>query len=199
MDDEIPDRDLPNLSLADAERQTIPFPSSTKSEFIAGLPAEKKARLKGLIIIEVELRKGQANDCLEAIRNDLIQLSWQYKNEVRQNKSQSTKTRAWSGVKMLVEHWRLQRQLYLINMFAMYAGGGDDIGEIRQTYPFLKLTDCVVSRTVVEPNAPGHTRDQLNWLWRGRQTVDTNFETNNYAVECKFHFDSQSAAVLMGS
>lgn len=124
---------------------------------------------------------GDANDCLETIQNDLIQLSWQYKYQVRQNRSQGTKTCAWAGVALLKRHWKLHRLIYNHTCFAMGAARGEEL--LNKEYPYLEKEHCVASTAVANPNTPGQSTAHLNWLWQG-VGFDDNLLSNGYAIEC---------------
>lgn len=48
--------------------------------------------------VEAELREGQANDALEALRGGLAEKSLRFRTEVKPAKSQKTMTRAWNSI-----------------------------------------------------------------------------------------------------
>lgn len=179
---EIPDYGNDTISSADPERQRLPFPSDLSAAFRNSLSMQDTARLQGLLDIEIEMRSGEANDALEAIRGALIQLSWCFKNKVRRDRTQRTRTRAWSGAQLLIEHWKKERLVYNHNRFAMAAAGAEVL--VNESYPMLQVEDCVISTAVANPNTPGQSSDRLKWLWQGVGFDDKNLG-NDYAVECE--------------
>jgi hypothetical protein len=61
-----------------------------QQEFRLGL--EKVAK------VEAELREGQANDALEALRASLAEKSLRFRTQVKPAKGQKTMTRAWDSI-----------------------------------------------------------------------------------------------------
>ncbi|KAH9478866.1 hypothetical protein JR316_0009328 [Psilocybe cubensis] len=181
LDYEVSDNDDPdlgnvNITRADPERQPLPFPSAVKQDFFDGLDAGTNLILKGLRKLELQIRHGHAEDCLEAVRSALIQLSWQYKYQVRTADSVYMGTRAWDGVKLLNASWKLHRRLYNTNRQKMIylSAGVRDEDNIRKQYPILQVHDCKHSNAVSDPNIRGGSSDRLSWIWRSRQGLDND-------------------------
>ncbi|KAH9477050.1 hypothetical protein JR316_0010966 [Psilocybe cubensis] len=175
LDYEVSDNDNPdlgnvNITRADPEQQPLPFPSAVKPDFFDSLDAGTNLILKGLRKLELQIRHGHADDCLEAVRSALIQLSWQYKYQVQTADSVYMGTCAWDGVKLLNASWKLHRRLYNTNRQKMIylSTGVQDKDNIRKQYPILQVHDCKHSNAVSDPNICRGSSDRLifrlNWL-----------------------------------
>ncbi len=77
----------PVRSIAEIENQRFPFPSYLQMKEPPNTPSAQNATVQRLRQMELELRIGHAEDCLEAIRGALIQVSWVFKNKVRAPKA----------------------------------------------------------------------------------------------------------------
>ena len=74
------------------ERVRLGLPSSFS------LAERTKMGMGHLRGIEMELREGQANDALEALRAGLAEKSLRFRTEVKPAKSQKTASKAWDSI-----------------------------------------------------------------------------------------------------
>ena len=132
--------------------------------------------------IEMELREGQANDALEALRAGLAEKSLRFRTEVKPAKSQKTANKAWDSIhradiqiKAAIRSYHLARSAleglgarkYLLNQYQ----------EIQK--------DLKMSRDIGEENRVGQHSSELAWFWRLDQKWDTN--RGEFLKECKFY------------
>ncbi|KAH9474184.1 hypothetical protein JR316_0013534 [Psilocybe cubensis] len=184
-DDEIADIGNVNITRADPERQPLPFPSALLDDYFRDLEEGMAHQLKGLQKLELRIRQGHAEDCLEAVRSALIQLSWQYKYQVRMADSVYTGTRAWDGVKLLNASWKLHKKIYNANRIAMIRIAGhseEDIMQIRREFPVLYDHDCKHSAAISDPNVRGGSSDRLSWIWRSRQGLNADNQLYSFVL-----------------
>jgi hypothetical protein len=155
------------------ESMVLPLPSNIISE-------KHRPSLKHLISIEMELRKGQANDALEGIRVGLANKSLLLQTDV--NKSTSTKqsTRAWASVRnaqsQILQHAHAyQRAWQAIN----------SVGTPEDVIGFQKLDqkDLVVVKDITKAKRYGQGSDKLAWFWRIGPSEDG--VTGEWMEECE--------------
>jgi hypothetical protein len=119
--------------------------------------------LESLILIERELRKGQANDALEGLRIGLANKSLLLLTDV--NKSTSTKesTRAWAGVRNAQGQILLHAHGYQRAWRALKSiGTPEDLVIYRK----LEEKDLVVVKDITSAKRFGQGSDALAWFWR---------------------------------
>uniref|UniRef100_A0A8H8CGF2 CxC2-like cysteine cluster KDZ transposase-associated domain-containing protein n=1 Tax=Psilocybe cubensis TaxID=181762 RepID=A0A8H8CGF2_PSICU len=186
--DEIADIGNVNITWADPERQSLPFPSALLDDYFRDLEEGMAHQLKGLQKLKLRIRQGHAEDCLEAVRSALIQLSWKYKYQVHMADSVYTGTYAWDGVKLLNASWKLHKKIYNANRIAMICIAGhskEDIMQIRREFPVLYDHDCKHSAAILYPNVWGGSSNRLSWIWRSRQglNADNQLYVNEWLKE----------------
>uniref|UniRef100_A0A8H7XX20 Uncharacterized protein n=1 Tax=Psilocybe cubensis TaxID=181762 RepID=A0A8H7XX20_PSICU len=186
--DEIANIGNVNIIRADPERQPLPFLSALLDDYFQDLEEGMAHQLKGLQKLKLHIRQGHAEDCLEAVRSALIQLSWQYKYQVRMADLVYTGTRAWDGVKLLNASWKLHKKIYNANWIAMIRIAGhseEDIMQIRREFPVLYDHDCKHSAAILDLNVRGSSSDWLSWIWRSRQglNADNQLYVNEWLKE----------------
>jgi hypothetical protein len=143
------DYDLP-------ESIALPLPSNIVS-------VRLKPAIESLISIEVELRKGQANDALEGLRIGLAHKSLLLLNDVNNSTSTKQSTRAWSSVRnsqsQILHHAHAyQRAWRAIKLI----GTPDDL----LVYRKLEEKDLVVVKDITKAKRFGQGSDRLAWFWR---------------------------------
>ncbi|KAG2139258.1 hypothetical protein DEU56DRAFT_755571 [Suillus clintonianus] len=117
------------------ETVVIPLPSNIGVERCA------EWGVADLVLQEISLREGQANDALHAIRVNLADKAVLFRTTVRSAKSQARSTRAWAQ---------------LISL------GADDL---LTKYRPLQKEDLKATTVVADPNARGQRNSTLAWFW----------------------------------
>ncbi len=172
----------PAVSVEDPERQLLPFPSAFSSGDMASWTDTRKIDFEKLRETELALRRGHAEDCLEAVRGALIQLSWVFKNKVRGSEG-ADRTRSYDRVKQLDMVWRLQRRVYNLNRKAMLILG--DVGEINTKFPVLEKSECTVKTAVESANERGQSRYRLPWFWSADRGGNLPTANSDHHDECE--------------
>jgi hypothetical protein len=136
--------------------------------------------LKDLLDQEMELRLGQANDCLEKLRVALGHKMILFRTRVRNSTSQRTRTRAWAEVERVDIRIRKSARSYRQARQAMIRLGAN--AEILAQYQVIKKEDLKLSGDVVEENRIGQRNEKLAWFWKlGVQECDDD----NWMQECE--------------
>ena len=158
-----------------AERALIWLPSSfTKLERV-------RMGLQEVGEVEAELREGQANDALEALRVGLAEKSLRFRTEVKPAKSQRTMTRAWDSIHRADKQIRVAVQCYRLAHRAL-EGLGVSSALLNQ-YKEIQKKDLKMSRDVVEENRIGQRSSELPWFWRLDRKWDE--DRGEFLKECK--------------
>jgi hypothetical protein len=159
------------------ERVRLLLPSSfTKSERI-------QMGLGQVAEVEAELREGQANDALEALRAGLAEKSLRFRTEVKPAKSQKTMTRAWDSIHRADKQIRGAVQCYCLARSALEELGASK--ELLKRYQEIQKKDLKMSRDVVEENRVGQRSSELPWFWRLDRKWDK--DRGEFLKECKCH------------
>ena len=150
-----------------AEEQHIRLPSRFGRALCLG-KLQPHARL------ELDLRKGQANDALHNIRLHVAEKSFIYGVGVRKgttavNLGHRGRQKAFNQVHVLEAKIRQQARIYESARKAMEALGMSN--EEQQNYPKLSKGDTNASTAVVDFNARGQRNEGLSWIWRTPHTM----------------------------
>ena len=157
------------------ERVTLWLPSSfTKSE-------RAQMGLKQIAEVEAELREGQANDALEALRASLAEKSLRFRTQVKPAKSQKTMTRAWDSIHQAEKQIRGAVQCYRLARHALKELGASN--ELLSRYKEIQRKDLKMSMDIVEENRVGQRSSQLPWFWRLDRKWDK--DGGEFLRECK--------------
>ena len=157
------------------ERVAIWLPSSfTKSERV-------QMGLGQVAEVEAELREGQANDALEALRAGLAEKSLRFRTEVKPAKSQKTMTRAWDSIHRADKQIRGAVQCYHLARTALKALEVSSV--LLGQYKEIQKKDLKMSRDVVEENRVGQRSSELPWFWRLDRKWDK--DRGEFLKECK--------------
>ena len=89
-------KDHVKINAEDPKNHQLPFPSSVPLHLLGDVPRLQELRDK-----EYQLCVGQANDCLQGVREALGHLAWQFCDKVWKATSNKTATRSWASVKIL--------------------------------------------------------------------------------------------------
>jgi hypothetical protein len=156
--------------------------------FVIALPSalpEKSAHrqlLTRLLQMEMELRRGHANDCLGSIRRTIGQEAFQYKKVLRPAHDKIHQTRAQTSIQNIHRGLVLQARIYKRTREAMIKLGIDS-DVVESLYRPLSAEDIKVSSAANNPNIAGSTQMKLSWIWTLHQGVQTN---DNHLTECGF-------------
>jgi hypothetical protein len=160
------------------ETAPICMPSSLKQEDIG------RFGLGVLASQELELRKGQAGDCLQGLRLALGHKAVLYRTKVRMAKSSVDKTRAWDDIKATSIKINKHVRAYRRARRALEHLGADEATLAK--FQKLQTKHLKVSADVTEENRVGQRSDTLPWFWRlDGQNADQH---NTWMQECKLYF-----------
>jgi hypothetical protein len=137
-------------------------------------------RVQSLAEKEARLRHAQANDAIHGMRLALGFKSALFRDQVRNAKTQRTKTRAWDTINSVDttvhQHARIYsmaRNAYLAIHYA-YEDGPD--------LPQLRSEDLRVSTAILGSAQVGQRNTQLPWIWSFGTHVD---EDETWMDECR--------------
>jgi hypothetical protein len=137
--------------------------------------------LKRLEEMEIELREGQANDALEALRAGLAEKSLRFRTQVKPAKSQRTMTRAWDSINRADKQIKAAVRSYRLARNALEALGASQ--HLLNQYQEIRKEDLKMSRDIVEENRVGQRSSGLAWFWRLDQKWDG--DRGEFLKECK--------------
>lgn len=131
--------------------------------------------------VEAQLREGQANDALEALRASLAEKSLRFRTEVKPAKSQRTMTKAWDSIHRAEKQIKAAVQSYRLARSALK--GLEVSNGLLNQYKEIQKKDLKMSRDVVEENRIGQRSSELPWFWR----LDSKWEEDRgeFLKECK--------------
>ena len=161
-----------------------PRPESLKIALPSALPMQFSYRLSltRLMMTELELRKGHANDCLAAMRTTIGQEAYQYKKILWPAHSKEQRTRARSSIQNVHRALILQTRVYNQTRKAML-GLGMELNALNTIYQVLTKTDIQVSSAIADPIVAGSSQTRLSWIWTTHKGVEAN---DNHLTECEF-------------
>jgi len=169
-------------------------PENQKLLFLSAIPLDQRhyfPKLQGLLSKELEMRKGQANDALQRIREALSQLAWQFKSNVQTASSTKQSTHAWGGVAALSRELCLQRRIYNHSRQTMIKLSCFET--VNAKFPFLEERDCKPSTVVADPNARGISNQGLPWFW---SQVEEAGGKDIYMSECVYFFKEHNLLLI---
>jgi hypothetical protein len=182
-DQESDDEELPDYP----ERMALTLPSRLRRDYITRNGLETLAKQ------EIELRVGQANDALAALRVELGHKALLFRSKVRYSKNQKGKTRAWKEVAQSSGRVMKYVGCYQRARQALERLGADE--EILEKYQEIGKEDLKMSSDMVEENRYGQRNDTLAWFWRlGPQT---DAEGDSWMEECMWIFLQMSQLKLI--
>jgi hypothetical protein len=168
--------DEPDGPLIFPEEVVLPLPSNIVSVKI-------KPNLGPLILIERDLRKGQANDALEGLRIGLANKSLLLQTDVNNSVSTKQSTRAWASVRNAQSQILLHAHGYQRAWEALkFIGAPEDLVE----YQKLDQKDLVVVKDITKAKRFGQGSDSLAWFWRIGPGEDSL--TGEWMEECKWRW-----------
>lgn len=135
-----------------------------------------------LSAIELELRQGQANDALHAIRLGLVSKARLFRTSVRNAGNYTRRTRAWDSVNSEEANLRHHARVYSRARGAMINLGAR--ASILSLYQELRPEHLKATTAIMDPMLPNHRNDKLAWFWKVNTSLDTEGE-DNWMLECK--------------
>jgi hypothetical protein len=158
------------------EKMSLSLPSYIMQEDRARLGLEM------LSVQEIELRQGQANDCLEGLRLALADKALAYRTDIRQAKAKTCKTKAWDHVKAAGERVNKYARAYNRARLALIRLGANH--KVLEIYQPIRKEDLKVSADIVEENRYDQKRDMLAWFWR--IGVQSKADPGSWMEECRW-------------
>lgn len=153
------------LDIADIECFAISLPSSLT-------PTVRQERsLAKATQAELNLRVGQCNDALQAIRMAVGKKAFVYITKVRNAQGKKGKTKSYDEVKLAVKSLRHQAQLYRSSRKTLVLLGAD--ADIREKYQNLETNQLSTKNTFLDVNERGQKHENLAWYWKLDVAGDT--------------------------
>jgi hypothetical protein len=151
----------------------LPLPSNIVS-------VKHKPCFEEVISVEIELRKGQANDALEGVRIGLANKSLLLLTDVNLSTSTKQSLKAWDSVR--------HAQSLILNHASCYQRAWRALNHIGREedlliYQKLDQKDLVVVKDITKAKRFGQGRDKLAWFWHLRLSEDAL--TGEWMEECE--------------
>ncbi|KDR65066.1 hypothetical protein GALMADRAFT_82316, partial [Galerina marginata CBS 339.88] len=161
----------------EAEKIQLALPSSFPPAYL------DKLGLNTLRDQELSLRRGQANDALQAIRLAIGQRSFQYTSNMRADTGKALKTRSRSAIQGLGHTISANRRMYVKCRAAMVTLGMPE-QELQVTYRPITDKDVQTDTSIHDPNRPGASKAQVSWIFTagGAQADGPDFMKEYYRV-----------------
>jgi hypothetical protein len=156
------------------ETVKLGLPSSFPSAYLDGLG------LHTLRDQELQLRRGQANDALQAIRVLIGQKSFQFTSNMRNVDPAAAVTRPREAIQALGRTISSHRRVYARCRAAMIALNMDP-AELSAIYQEIVDADIKTDTSIQEPNLPGSARQKLSWIFTTFQAQPTG---HDFLEEC---------------
>lgn len=145
------------LSRGQVENITLFLPSTV------GKDACVEANIQSIARKERKLRVGQANDSLHQLRLVIGQKSFMFRNQLRNAKSKTRKTRAWDDINAISNTVSHHRRVYHSARNALMSLGASK--DILAKYQVVTAADTRSSTVIVDPNPRGQRNTGLPWFW----------------------------------
>lgn len=146
-----------------------------------GVVALREAKLVHLADEEIQLQMGQANDCLEKLRNDLGEKSILYRINKRSSASNRTDTRSKQDIRRV--GLKVNKNVRSYHR-AFDALSYLDAKDISGKYKRIAHEDLALSKDITEENRFGQSSDVLPWFWRIEGVNQSSSEWND---ECEWY------------
>jgi hypothetical protein len=185
-DNDEEDGDDIDVSVQFPERLPLILPSSFNSHQVV------LANLQALAFQELELRKGQANDCLERLRLNLGHQALLYRTNVRNASSTKQKLRAFHDVKACRKKVEVCVRTYRRARRSLQRLGADS-ATMDKYKPILR-SDLRLSGDITQENRLGQRNDTLAWFWTpGEGGLDNS---HSLMDECESFISSGSHLLI---
>jgi hypothetical protein len=156
------------------ERMKLALPSSFPVRYLHQLA------LHDLQEQELQLRRGQANDALQAIRLLIGQKSFQFTSNMRNVDPAASVTRPRAAIEALGRSISAHRRVYTRCRAAMVVLNMPP-SELANVYRHIEDRDIRTDTSIQEPNRPGSARQTLSWIFTASQGQSTG---NDFMEEC---------------
>ena len=150
--------------VADLEDHTHPELIKLPLPSLLGAETCQRLELSNMVSQELELRKGQAYECLHQLRLALGLKSAMFRKTIQLAKSQKTKTWARSSVKRVEAAVRLHVRRYNKARHALIQLGGSQ--DVLVEFQAIHKEDVKMIRDITEENRFGQRSENLAWFWR---------------------------------
>lgn len=163
-----------------AYRIPILLPSSLGSSEIS------RRGLDSILAKELELRRGQAEDQLAALRVTLAWKSVLFRRGVRLATGYSERTRAWQKIASTAGMVRLQASAYELTRRTLYEILPEDSADgikIRERYKKLTQADLKISTEFLASDIRGNRHTLQSWIWNA--DIDGDIEDEGLMHECE--------------
>ena len=158
------------------ETMKLALPSSFPAHYLARLP------IHTLQEQELQLRRGQANDALQAIRLLIGQKSFQFTSNMRNVDLAALVTRPRAAIEALGRSISAHRRVYNKCRTAMIALNMPP-GELTAVYQEIEDRDVRTDTSIQEPNQPGSAQQTLSWIFTASQGLSPE---QDFMEECMF-------------
>lgn len=144
------------------------FPSSNESQSIAveDLPIPLP-RAGYLANVELGIRRIQAEQQLNRLRELIADRSFQFSHVIRKAPRKGVRTRARTTTNDLAKDVSLHARMYSRCRSRLQALGCDE--ETLRTFKILTKDDLKASTAIINANLPGSTSLRLSWIWQQRK------------------------------
>ena len=141
--------------------------------------------VQGVAALEIQLRAGQCNDALKAIRLALGKKAFLFRTKIRPRGPKTGKTKSWDEIHAVDQTLRLNAQIYrssresLVDLEAPMA--------MTDRFQVLETKHLKTSTTLLDPQQDGFKHVQLPWFWYLDVTGDSI--SASHLKECKFAYE----------
>ena len=164
-----------DLAVANPESIKICMPSSF------GVATLRDVGLLHLAEEEIQLRGGQANDCLDKLRNSLGEKSILYRINKRSSMSNRTDTRSKQDIRRV--GLKINRDVRSYHRAIHALTSLDASQSLQHKYKLITHEDLGLSKDITEENRFGQSSHLLPWFWR-IEGADSG--ASNWNNECQF-------------
>lgn len=137
--------------------------------FRISLPSGMSQTIRGVrgldhaVELEVQLRAGQCNDALKAIRLALGQKAFLFRTQIHPKGPKTGKTKSWDGIHEVDQTLRLHAQIYRSAREALVDLQAGKL--ITDRFKPLETAHLKTSTTLLNPSESGWKHGQLPWFW----------------------------------
>lgn len=176
----VPDIDVFSAGSIDLpEKFKLAMPSSI------GLDKCHNRRLQYAVKSEIQLRTGQCEDALQAIRMTIGKKAFLFQNEVRKAVTKVHKTKSFTQVQAVTTSLQYHAQLYRLARTVLLDLNADR--QIVSRFKILGADDLRTTTTFLDPGIKGQHLKHKNLAWFWFLDLKGDSEDNNVMTECESH------------
>ena len=185
----IPDSDVfsPGHTTDLPEKFKLAMPSSIGREEC------QKRRLQYAVRSEIQLRIGQCDDALQAIRMIIGKKAFLFQNEVRKAVTKVHKTRAYDKVEAVSTTLHYNAQLYRQSRKVLLDLQAD--GQILSRFKPLATDDLRTTTTFLDTGIKKQNLKHKNLAWFWYLDLQGDSENNNVMTECEYQLPADCSFV----